>query len=76
MGLKIEAACGIDTKQIRCGMKSSSRDRDTQIFTVGIRDAGCFEIDGGIEEYKNPKTPMVMIIYMTGIITNGFLVYR
>ena len=28
-----------------------SRDRDKQFFHG--RDAGCFEIDGGIEDHKN-----------------------
>ena len=52
MGLRIKAGCGIQRKlEAGCGMKSSSRDRDTQ-FHRG-RDAGCFESDGGIEDHKN-----------------------
>ena len=51
MGLKIETGSGKQRKLgAGCGMKSSSResredesDRDTQF-------AGCFEIDGGIED--------------------------
>ena len=47
MGLRIEAGCGIRKKlKSGCGMKSSCRDRDTRLFHS--RDAGCFEIDGGI----------------------------
>ena len=39
MGLKIEAGCDIQRKlEAGCGMKSSSRDRDTQFFSVGMRD--------------------------------------
>ena len=39
MGLKIEAGFGIQRKlESGRGMKSSSRDRDTQFFTVGLRD--------------------------------------
>ena len=40
MGLEIEARRGIQKKlEAGCGMKSSTRDRDTQFFTVGMRDA-------------------------------------
>ena len=46
MGLKIEAGCGIQrTLEAECGIKSSSRDRDTQFFTVVMQ--------GGIEDHKN-----------------------
>ena len=39
MRLKIEAGCGIQKKlEAACGMKSSSRDRDTQFLTVGMGD--------------------------------------
>ena len=76
-GIKIEAGCGIQRKlEAGCRMKSSSPDRDTQFFTVGMRDV--FEIDGGKEDHKNnfmtEKTPnnLIMIIYMKGIITCVF----
>ena len=51
MGLKIVAGCGIQMKlEAGCGLKSSSRDRETQFLTVGMR---AVEIDGGIEDHKN-----------------------
>ena len=42
-------------------------------------DAECFEIDSGIEDYKNhlmTEKHRIMITYMTGIITYTFPVYQ
>ena len=45
------------------------------------RDAGCYEIDGGIERgsqksFHDRKKHQITIIYMKGIITCVFPVYR
>ena len=50
-----------DTKEIRIGMRDETILSGPGYAVFHGRDAGCFEIDGGIEDHKNhfmtEKTP-------------------
>ena len=68
-----------DTKEIRSGMRDEIILSGPGYAVFHGRDAGCFEIDGGIEDHKNhfmTKKHQIMIIYMKGIVTCVFPVYR
>ena len=69
-----------DTKEIRSGMRDEIILSGPGYVVFQGRDVGCFEIDGGIEDHKNhfmtKKKHRIMIIYMKGIITCVFPVYR
>ena len=59
-----------DTKEIRSGMRDEIIHSGPGYAGFHGRDAGCFEIDGGIEDNKNhfmtEKKHRIMIIYMKG----------
>ena len=68
-----------DAKEIRSGMQDEIILSGPGYVVFHGLDAGCFEIDGGIEDHKNhfmtEKTPN-NDIYMKGIITCVFPLYR
>ena len=69
-----------DTTEIRSGMRDEIILSGPGYEFFHGWDAGCFEIDGGIEDHKNhfmtEKKHLIMIIYMKEIITCVFPVYR